>query len=84
MPTMPNVVGLNIDEATAALETAGVLNTQVLGYFGTWPITVNWEPEANVAPGIVASQSPAATDTVDENSAVTLTASNLPVAVIYP
>lgn len=84
MPTMPNVVGLNIDEATAALETAGVLNTAGVGYFGTWPITVNWEVESGVAPGIVAAQSPAASDTIAENAAVILTTSNLPVAVIYP
>lgn len=44
MPTMPNVVGLNVPEATASLEAAGVVNTGFLGYFGTWPISIQWVP----------------------------------------
>lgn len=43
MPTMPNLLGLEICEAEASLQSAGVLNPNAIGYFGTWPITVLWQ-----------------------------------------
>lgn len=58
MPTMPNVVGLTLANAEAALKSAGVLDPPSIGYFGTgtlrtlqgnvpfaaatWPIAVQW------------------------------------------
>lgn len=42
MPTMPNLYGLNLQEAEQALTLAGVLNQSALGYFGSWPISVQW------------------------------------------
>lgn len=58
MATMPNIVGLTLGNAEAALKTAGVLVPLSIGYFGggtirtlsgvsagaaaTWPITVVW------------------------------------------
>lgn len=44
MPTMPNLYGLNLQEAQQALQAAGVLNLSALGYFGTSPISVLWTP----------------------------------------
>lgn len=37
---MPQVAGLLLEEAQASLEAAAVLNPSALGYFGTWPITL--------------------------------------------
>lgn len=46
MPTMPNLVGLELSAAQAALQATGVLNLSSIGYFGNWPITVQWVSEA--------------------------------------
>lgn len=46
MPTMPTVVGLDLQQAEQTLETAGVLSPAALGYFGSWPITVRWVSRA--------------------------------------
>lgn len=87
-PFMPNVVGLNLSEATDAMESAGVLNTNLLGYFGTWPITVNWIEDSNepnaVPADIVVAQNPFFTATIPVNSPVTLTVSNPIISVAYP
>jgi len=39
---MPNVVGLELQAAEKALQSAGVLVPSTLGYFGQWPITAKW------------------------------------------
>lgn len=39
---MPNLIGLELSEAQATLQAAGVLNPDSLGYFGAWPISVQW------------------------------------------
>ncbi len=83
MPAMPNVVGMNLQEAVQALEAATVLNTNYLGYFGQWPITVEWEPEAGPR-GIIASQTPAANAEIAVNGAISVTVANYPVSIIYP
>lgn len=82
MPTMPNVVGLGLSDAQASLQTAGVLVTSSLGYFGTWPITINWQTASPF--DIVTAQSPASSTTVTANSTVTLTVSNPKLGVVYP
>lgn len=82
MPTMPNVVGLNLNAAQSSLQTAGVLVPSSLGYFGTWPITVNWRTASPF--DIVTAQSPASSTNVTANSSVTLTVSNPKLGVVYP
>lgn len=49
MPTMPNLIGLELSEAEASMQSAGVLNPSAIGYFGTWPITVLWKSVALAA-----------------------------------
>lgn len=83
MPTMPNVVGLELTEAETSLESAGVLNVAALGYFGAWPITVDWI-NSQQAPYTITGQTPAANSSVNANSAVTLTAVIVPIGVVYP
>ncbi len=69
MSTMPNVVGLNISEATVALIQAGIVpdngllpsgNFNILGYFAQWPITLTWFKKPGTVPGIVTAQQPLA------------------------
>lgn len=83
MPTMPNVVGLELAAAEASLTTAGVLNTSTLGYFGTWPITAVWQSGA-VAPTVVITQSPANGASVAVNASVTLHVAVPKISVAYP
>lgn len=82
MPTMPNVVGLNLQDAQTSLQNAGVLVLSSIGYFGIWPITVRWT--TNNPFDAVTAQSPNSGATVAVNSAVTLTVSNPKLSVAYP
>jgi len=79
---MPNVVGLGLSAAQIALEAAGVLDLGSIGYFGTWPITVNWTTATPF--DVVSAQSPDSGATVSANSAVTLTVNNPKLGVVYP
>ena len=83
MPTMPNVAGTLLPAAQASLQSAGVLNPNTLGYFGTWPITVKWQPTGG-RPGVVTGQTPAQGTTVAANSAVSLNVVEYPTGVAYP
>jgi len=88
---MPNVVGLNVTQATAVLIQSGIVpndglvsgsSTPNVGYFATWPVTINWVKNAAVKSGLVITQSPSSgTTNVALNAAVTLTASNYPMGV---
>lgn len=60
MPTMPNIVGRDLQDATAMLEAAGVIDLTQIGYFGTWPVEVDWLTDQSVEPNTVISQEPAA------------------------
>lgn len=81
---MPNVVGLEYPAALLSLTVAGV-RVLPLGYFQTDPVTLVWKQSATVKPDVVISQVPTSGTTgVVANSNVTLTVSNLPVAVAYP
>jgi beta-lactam-binding protein with PASTA domain len=83
MPTMPNLIGLELSSTQGALQTAGVLVPNSIGYFGTWPITVNWQ--ASVASkGTVTVQVPASGATVAINPAIVLVVSEFPIASVYP
>lgn len=83
MPTMPDVVGLTLADAQASLQTAGVLDLTSLGYFSTWPVTVDWRTSSSPFETVTA-QSPASSSTVTENSSVTLTVAAASVGVVYP
>jgi beta-lactam-binding protein with PASTA domain len=80
---MPNVVGLNYAQAQAALQSAGVLNLNSIGYFGTWPITANWKPSQS-PPSTVLAQSPNSGVTVAVNASISLTLAEFRTAVAYP
>ena len=86
---MPNVVGVNVSAATAALIVAGITpnngtvansSTPTLGYFADWPVGITWVVRsAGHAPGVVTAQTPAAgTTNVALGAAVTLTVANFP------
>lgn len=82
MPTMPSVVGRNLEDATALLEAAGVVNPNAVGYFGIWPITAQWVK----APGPsfnVTAQSVTAGATVAVNAPIVLSVIQPPVGVSY-
>lgn len=91
MTAMPNVVGMNVSQATAALIQAGVVpdngllptGTYVnIGYFDKWPVALTWIKQAGAPPGQVISQSPAAGAIgVTLNTPVALTVSNHPMGV---
>ena len=87
---MPNVVGVNWQQATAALIVAGVVPdngslpsgtyTQ-LGYFAHWPVTITWANSATAKPGVVTAQSPASSASVALNDPVSLTVASMPFSV---
>lgn len=82
MPTMPSVVGRNLEDATALLEAAGVVNPNAVGYFGAWPITAQWVK----SPGPffnVTAQSITAGATVAVNAPIVLSVIQPPVGVSY-
>lgn len=83
MPTMPNLIGTQLSGTQAALQAASVLNLNSIGYFGTWPITVKWQPSAS-SKGAVTAQSPASGATVAVNPSINLTVSEFPLASVYP
>lgn len=83
MPTMPNVAGIGLYAAQASLQSAGVLNPDTLGYYGIWPINVQWQRSAST-PGTVLSQSPAQGTPIAVNSTVTLGVAEFPTGVVYP
>lgn len=83
MPTMPNLVGTELSGTQAILQIAGVLNPNSIGYFGTWPITVKWQPSP-LPKGTVTAQSPASQATVAVNPAIILTVSEFPLGSVYP
>lgn len=94
MPTMPSVIGQNLGSAQASLITNGVLVPNSIGYFGMWPITVNWTPPTVIRPSldgtakpsyyVVTAQTPAANATIAANGSVTLTVTSPFTGVAYP
>lgn len=81
MPTMPNVVGLNLQEAQLALQQAGVLVPASLSYFSDWPVTAIWR--SGGLPGIAQSQSPNSGAQVAVNASVTLTLGQYPMGISF-
>lgn len=45
-PNTPSVVGLNYPEAQMALQKAGLYVPASVGYFGTFPISIQWRTSA--------------------------------------
>lgn len=86
MPTMPNIVGLELSAADGVLQKSGVLVPTSIGYFGSWPITVQWNgtKSLNAGPGVITSQSPAQGLNVTPNVGMQLSVVPFPMGVSYP
>lgn len=80
MATMPNVVGVELPDALAAMVKAGA-RVIPLGYFQADPVIVTWVKSASVKPGFVISQFPSQGTVMAANSAVLLNVSAPPVSV---
>lgn len=89
---MPNLLGLGLWGAIESLEQAGIVNTNTLGYFGTWPVSVTWvKPTGGdpfllptATPGTVIGQSINPGVSVPTNSPIQLSVVQYPVGVSYP
>jgi beta-lactam-binding protein with PASTA domain len=79
MPTMPNVVGVEYQDALTAMQNAGV-RVLPLGYFQADPVTLTWIKNA-AKPSFVTAQSVANGAVIAANSPVNLTVSIPPVSV---
>ena len=84
MATMPNVTGLQWQDALNFLVQAGI-RVLPLGYFQVDPVTFTYQQNKAVKPGFVISQTPSSGTTgVVPNSAVQLSISGYKVGVAYP
>lgn len=79
MPTMPNVVGLQIQNALAYMVAAGV-RVVPLGYFQTDPVTMSWVKTAQL-PGYVIEQTPLFGASMTPNAPAVLAISSYPMSV---
>jgi len=79
MPVMPNVVGLQIQNALAYMVAAGV-RVLPLGYFQVDPVTMSWLRTAQ-RPGFIVEQTPAFGTSMQANAPALLTISSYPMAV---
>ena len=79
MPTMPNVVGLDYEDALSALIAAGVRSIP-LGYFQDDPVTLNWT-SLNIQPYTVLGQIPAWGTNLTVNASVALLCSSPPINI---
>lgn len=80
---LPNLIGLELYDGIAVLEEAGVLVPTKIGYFGTYPITVEWQ-QSPVTGGTILNQLPVAGSGAKANQLMTLTVSQYPVSVSFP
>jgi hypothetical protein len=80
MPTMPNVVGLELPDALGFMVQAGV-RVIPLGYFQADPVRVAWVKSTTVKPGFVTAQFPGSGTVMVANSATLLNVSAPPVSV---
>ena len=83
MPLMPNVVGMEYQEATQVLTGAGIVVPNRWSIFAVTTITIAWQKSLS-EPGLVLAQSPGAGDLVEPNSPTTLDVSQFPIGVVYP
>lgn len=81
---MPYLVGQLLWQALQDLQDAGILVPAKIGYFGTYPITVDWLG-SDTDHGVVQSQSIAPyTPNVPVNTPITLTVNDYVPAVAFP
>lgn len=87
---MPNVVGLNWQQATAYLIQAGITPNNGLlpgsrytnvGYFDAWPVAIKWRTKTGMPPGTTTDQYPSVGTVVPFNTPVTLIVANFPLGV---
>jgi beta-lactam-binding protein with PASTA domain len=83
VPTMPNLVGLELWDAIGVLEEVGIYVPSKVGYFGVFPISVIWR-QSSVAAGTVLLQSIQTGQNVKPNFPITLTVSDYPISVAFP
>src|SRR5271154_4423144 len=79
MPAMPNVIGLQVQNALQYMVLAGVRESP-LGYFQVDPVTMSWANTAQRA-GYVVEQNPAFGTSMAPNAPAVLTISSFPMAV---
>lgn len=79
MPTMPNLIGLQVQNALAYMVAAGVRSVP-LGYFQVDPVTMSWLKTPQV-PGFVVQQSPLPGANMAVNAAAVLTVSSYAMGV---
>jgi beta-lactam-binding protein with PASTA domain len=79
MPTMPNLIGLQVQNALAYMVAAGV-RVVPLGYFQVDPVTMSWVKTAQL-PGYIVEQNPSFGTSMAANSAAVLTISSYPMSV---
>lgn len=80
MPTMPNVVGQNYDEAVLTLTGAGVYIPVPSYAFQPQQITVSWQKGG--LGGLVLIQSPASGASVNHGIPISLTISEFPMSAV--
>lgn len=80
MPTMPNLIGLQYQNALAAMVAAGA-RVIPLGYFQVDPVTTSWVKAQASQPGYVLAQSIASGQTIAANAPVVITVSSYPMGV---
>ena len=79
MPTMPNLIGLQVQNALAYMVAAGV-RVVPLGYFQTDPVTMSWVKTAQL-PGYIIEQTPAFGTVMAANAPAVLVMSSYPMSV---
>lgn len=86
MPTMPNLSGMNFQEAQDTLEAAGIyVSYPAFAFLSPAQITVKWQVDPGESGGLVIGQTPADGATVAKGAAITLTLATFPMsAVIDP
>jgi beta-lactam-binding protein with PASTA domain len=79
---MPNLAGLNYQEAQDALEEAGIyVSYPAYAFLSPAQITVQWESSGPEG-GLVVAQVPLSGATVAQGAPITLTLSTFPVAAV--
>lgn len=86
--TFPNVVGMLLPQAQQTLQDAGALVISEIGYFGKWPITINWTGNfvagTLIKPGVVIAQKPAPLTPIKANAPIVLTVQSEPTSIATP
>jgi beta-lactam-binding protein with PASTA domain len=81
MPTMPNVINLEYEDALNAMIVAGI-RVLPFKYFQEDPVSITWI-KSNKQGSIVLDQVPTSGSVIPSNAIVNLTVSNYPTGVVY-